>query len=476
MLLFPPLRTPFASLVLPVLVILFAGGCDGGPPAALDPVLPTNPGRISPEVQEVLEREIAAVRSAPGDGERHGRLGLAFEIHALWPEARASFDNASRLDPTRPEWPYHRAIATQRSRSVDAALVELEALVRAFPDFAPGHHRFGDLLLERDDEELGDAERAREAFATSVRLAPRYAQGYVGLGRVHLGKGRFEEAAAQLELALERNPNERMAHYLLGTAYRGLGRREDAEREFQLGVDAEYNFLPDGLSELSRSFLIGIAPIISNAMVSLAANRTQEAIDMLERARPKYPDDIELLNTLAVAYKRKGNFERALELLFHAKKLDEENVQTLVNLAETHLAKQEYHGALAYATRSTEIDPNLGRGHFSRGRALIFLQRDEEAYAALREARRLDARNAYVDLALAETCSRLGKKEEAKEYFADAARRLPDYLPAQVNWGTSALDLGDVDSARAALRAAEKLGADHPRVQDLKRRLTEIGR
>ena len=50
----------------------------------------------------------------------------------------------------------------------------------------------------------------------------------------HDGPGRYEEALAAYEQAIQLDPNNAITHHLLGQAYRDLGRNEDAERELKL--------------------------------------------------------------------------------------------------------------------------------------------------------------------------------------------------------------------------------------------------
>jgi len=459
-------RAPLGPALAAGLALVSCSGPDELPPARTADVQ-----ALAPAVRELVESHVAAAEREPGSADAHGTLGLVYEANALWDEARRSFENAARLDPESRTWPYHAAVAMRQAGDPDGGLAILREVVERFPDHAAAQHRLGSVLLE-----TGDFDGAEAAFEATIRLAPGAPHGHLGLGRVLLERRDYGRAASVLEQAVARDPGDKLAHYSLGLAYRGLGRLEEAQAELEAGAGGRNRYLPDETQARLEQFLAGLAPLIDRAITEIERGRPAEAIRLLEEARAEQPASIELLNTLAVAYKHVGRVDDAEDLLLEAKVLNPASPQTLVNLAETLIAKGQFQGALAYADLAIAASPESGRAMFSRGRALMMLARFDEAYEALVAARRLDTRNAEVAYALGEACVRLHKNVEAREAFAEAARRMPTNLPAQVNWGRLALEQGQLEEAEAALRAAEKIAPEHPRVLDLKDGLSRAGR
>lgn len=89
------------------------------------------------------------------------------------------------------------------------------------------------------------------------------------------------------------------------------------------------------------------------------------------------------------------------------------------------------------------------------------------------DALRLDSTKPMMHIALGEVCSRLNLVDEAKAQFILASNRMPDHLPAHVNLGILSLNIGDIAQAEQALKSAEKIAIDHPRVRNLRQRFDE---
>jgi tetratricopeptide (TPR) repeat protein len=89
--------------------------------------------------------------------------------------------------------------------------------------------------------QLGDAylrqsrwDEAATALQKSLWISPFYSGPYILLGRVYLKKGQPATAEGMLRRAIQYDPNNRMAHYLLGQVLQQAGRIEEAKREFEI--------------------------------------------------------------------------------------------------------------------------------------------------------------------------------------------------------------------------------------------------
>ena len=63
---------------------------------------------------------------------------------------------------------------------------------------------------------------------------PFYSAPYIVLGTGLLQKGQLATAEGMLKRAIEYDPNNRAAHYLLGQLYQRSGRADDAKRELAI--------------------------------------------------------------------------------------------------------------------------------------------------------------------------------------------------------------------------------------------------
>jgi len=446
------------------------GGAQSGDAASPRVVEPHHPEGLDPEVSALLSRLVAAARKAPRSAEAHGELGFAYEASSLWPEARDAFANAEALDPERPVWPYHRAIATMQSGDLDGAVDVLEEVVLRFPEFAPAHHRLGDAMLD-----TARAAEARSSFETVVRLAPEAAEGHVGLGRAALADGDFAVAAEHLERAVELAGDYAQAHFLLGQAYRGLGHEREAERESELGRGAQKRFLPDPGTPRVARHAVGLVARLAQARAQLDAGRTEAAIATLENAAQASPDRPEILNNLALAYGSAGKLGRAIATLERSIELAPDDPSTRESLALAHLDAGDAAAALAEIDEALRLAPDSPRARLVRGGALLRLGRHEEAHGELTRALRERPGSTDALFPLAEACARLGRLVEAASHLERLLAARPRHVEGRVLACRVALSQGRSDDAARLLSELRDLAPEHPQLDDLERRLATSG-
>jgi tetratricopeptide (TPR) repeat protein len=120
-------------------------------------------------------------------------------------------------------------------------------------------------------------------------------------------------------------------------------------------------------------------------------------------------------------------------------------LEGLLRAGKDAVEEARFEEAVAWFTQAIKLDPRLPVAHFCLGVCLAAMGRDEDAYAALRKAHRLDPAEGAYRLELARAAARLGRHQEAMQQMAPLLRLLPDL----------AADAGD-DAAFASMR-------DHPR-------------
>ena len=96
-----------------------------------------------------------------------------------------------------------------RGNSAEAVAAARRALA-ADPSFAPAYNLIGYAEVAR-----GDMAAAEQAFRDYIRLAPDEANPYDSFGEFYLGQGMLDEAEAQYEMALTKNPRFENARTML---------------------------------------------------------------------------------------------------------------------------------------------------------------------------------------------------------------------------------------------------------------------
>jgi tetratricopeptide (TPR) repeat protein len=145
------------------------------------------------------------------------------------PFAEAELKRAIEKDPRLPQ--AHALlgqIAIFRGR-LDEAVALTETEIALSPANAMAFYQLGDAKVRQSkwDEGIVDLQK-------SIWLNPFYSAPYIVLGKTYMTKGQPAMAEGMLTRAIQYDPNNRSAHYLLGQLFQQTGRLADAKREFAI--------------------------------------------------------------------------------------------------------------------------------------------------------------------------------------------------------------------------------------------------
>ena len=262
------------------------------------------------------ERAAQALRAAPVE-----------DLHAyeLYLRGRYHFNRLTRT-------------ALQHACELFRRAIELE------PGFAPAHCGLSDALaviyvwIDRDPENLREAERAS---ARAVALAPQLAETHTSTAWVLSLMRRFDEATAQFEQALARDPSLYEALYLFGRSRFAEGKIAEAAELMERAHAAR----PDEfqakslrtmmLRTLGRAEEVGanaretvrlaerhlelnpddVRAMYLRAQELVDLGRAEEAREAAARVLAMEPDDSSVLYNVACVYARLGQVEPALDAL-----------------------------------------------------------------------------------------------------------------------------------------------------------------
>jgi tetratricopeptide (TPR) repeat protein len=110
---------------------------------------------------------------------------------------------------------------------LDEALAYSRKEIAINPADAMAFYQAGDALVRQ-----GKWDEAVRTLQQSLWINPFYSGPYILLGRAYMKQAQPATAEAMLRRAIEFDPNNRMAHYLLAQVLQQTGRDEDAKREF----------------------------------------------------------------------------------------------------------------------------------------------------------------------------------------------------------------------------------------------------
>ncbi len=460
-----PAGTPTVELLVARTLLSTSAATLAAVDRALDPILEAFPG--SPKAWVLRAR----LRTAEGkDLDALAALSTAHDLHparretllelARWHAAKGTYASAfAAYDEIREHYPSDVEAALERFvlhaiSGADAqaaqATSRLAGLVREEnPDIAKDEAgrvavAFAVSAFERGDAETGLAElsKAEAAFSGSAEFKE-------ALGMLFLALGEWERAKVQLERAAELAPEREEPR--LGLALASFGKRaepaipprpKDSAKDglirlpfgvarFRFGAFAlvDVDLSPDVFplaafrkiaAQPSDKKRLESAAAVALAELRLREGKPAEAIELLEDER-RGGDSGPLLSALGRARLAKGEPRSAIAAFESALRLDKNDPQLRLGLAEAHQKKGDVAAAIE------ALEP-LTTGNLVVPRALVLLAElralrgDERGAAELLErARSLDPDDPRVELGLGSTAYRLKRPEaEALEHYGRA--------------------------------------------------------
>lgn len=271
-------------------------------------------------------------------------------------------------------------------------------------------------------KQVGDLDTAAREFERVARLAPSLAAAHVNLGAVYLEQKDYARAIPALRKALELNPDLPGAEAMLGAALLAQG------------------FSAEAIPHLEKSRSDGLLGV-----ALLDVNRPRDALDRLEAALSRRPNDPDLVYYLAEAHER---LARQLVARLRQEAPDSARARQLAAEAfaaagNRDAAEKEYRAALAARSDLRGLHLALGE---------LFLDAGDYAGAEpeFRAEAALAPGSAVAAYRLGQVLLNRGRPAEAIAELKRAAQLQPDMPETQVELGKALVSSGD-------LAAAEKL-------------------
>jgi tetratricopeptide (TPR) repeat protein len=408
---------------------------------------------MHPLVREQIEerqgwhRRILADRTLPTEqqAEAYGELGVLYQGYTLVEPARAAFENARRLNPKDPRWPYYLGHIQWRENQPEAAIGLFEEALELAPGEAPIHVRLGEVLLEqgRLDEADGHFAAAAEAGDNATALFNR--------GQIASQQGETQKAVDFFQQTLALAPDATSVHAPLAVAYRQLGDVEKAQQHLEQRGEGTVRLKdpwmerPFFLSTTMRQALEAGEALYRNGQFGEALQAYRQAtaadplctrprmrlattlVQMAEAARSVEGQEEVVAGALNEALKQyrivlqiqpehprahtqmayllvqQGQLNRAEEHYRAALEADPDSHATWVSLGNLQLDEGRPADALDAFTTVLAVEPTHPAARLGEARALLGLGRAAEARDRLREGLEL----LPEDTALAHTLARL---------------------------------------------------------------------
>ncbi len=248
-------------------------------------------------------------------------------------------------------------------------------------------------------------DEAGREFRRVVELRPADHDAHFFLGLVALRQGRWSDAVDALRVAAEKGGGRASVLHNLGVALEQLGRLNEAEAAFAeavaragqdwrsvLGwgvVALKRGKGPEAIERLDRAKQLAEGGVPPNALwywarslAAIVAGREAEALPVAEEGLSRFPHSASLRNNVAVLCEKRGEFERAEQVLTAALEDDASLPQLSKNLGDLLYRSGRAAEAVQAYQRAVKLAPKLGDDVYFKLGNLAFRDKDRQQAAA----------------------------------------------------------------------------------------------
>lgn len=253
--------------------------------------------------------------------------------------------------------------------------------------------------LAADDKERG------LAYDKAVELAPRDVEARRTRGLFHLVNDRFAEARADLEVAIEEEPEEGALYEAIGMAYLMEEKLDEAEKAFDKAIEinpqaptallqrarvlALQGERPEAIADLDKAIELKpdeAIPLILRARILQQAGDTDKALADIEKVLTKQADHPAALELRGLIAAEKNDYAAAIRDFRRLLDRHDEDAVVHGQLGMLHLAAKQPRAAIEEFTRAIELAPTQFGSWRGRSDAEISIGEHAKARADLEKA------------------------------------------------------------------------------------------
>jgi len=170
-----------------------------------------------PALRERVVQADARARRTFGATKGFGELARVYHANGFFDEAARCYTGLEQLQSDEPRWPHLHATILAGYGEIEPALVLWEKTCALAPDYLAAQLRRGDSLLKANHPT-----EAAAAYEAALRLEANNPYALIGLARIDLEAGRYDQARPRLEQVV-RQTNYTLGYDLIVSLYERLG-------------------------------------------------------------------------------------------------------------------------------------------------------------------------------------------------------------------------------------------------------------
>ncbi len=269
--------------------------------------------------------------------------------------------------------------------------------------------------------------------------------GYYQRGQGYSMLGRYDDAIADFNKSIASKPSSAV-YSARGNAYREKGDLAQAQRDYDKAIELDPK---------------NNEPYHNKGFVYSLVDDHDSAIRYYDKALAIKKLAI-TLNARGLAWRGKGNFERALADFDEAITLDPKLADTYINLGNLYGDRGEFDRGLAYCDQAIRLKPDSERPYNNRAILLSRKGDIDAALADLEKAIALNPKNGNTFITRGEIRSLKGDYDLAIADFDTGLRLVPENFTGYMNRGVAWQKKGNFDKALADFNRSAEGEPDNP--------------
>ena len=265
-----------------------------------------------------------------------------------------------------------RASCYKANGQINASIKDYEKAVTLKPDYAEAYYNLGITFRE-----LGQLEAALKSYEKALAIKHEYPEAHNNLGSVLLDLGSLDSATDHFEWALAFKPNYPEAHNNLGVVERKLEKLDKAIKSFNKAIDIQPNYVQ------AHSNLGNILQDIG---------QLDAAMDCYKNALAINPNHSQCYLDIGLIHKEKGQIDDAIKFFEKALTINPNHAVTYDNLSDIkkYTINQKHITKMQSLLSSDSLSPS-DRRHlcFALAKVNENLDNQDELFKYLHEANSL---------------------------------------------------------------------------------------
>jgi Putative Zn-dependent protease, contains TPR repeats len=319
---------------------------------------------------------------------------------------------------------YTEAKAAEASGDFATAVARYESLLQIAPRLAPAYNNLGALYVQ-----VHEFKKASVVLEKGLKIDPRMSSASALLGISLYELGDYSSAKPRLEVALRNNPKDDHAELFLANDLIKLGELNSAAAHLQQLVNRQpknqelwylLGKVHMKLSEQALAMLNELDP--DSVWVYQISGEIMESMKNYEGALVQYKKAVALAPKqpgihylLGNAYWSLASWDNAAREFQAEIANDPSNCTAQWKIGNTMLEQRaDPATALSNIDKALALCPSLAQARADRGRALLRMDRNEEAVTDLRAAEKISPEEPSIHFLLGQALRSLGRPAEAK--------------------------------------------------------------